>query len=237
MSITSGVTGGGSYSNRWTEQAFPRSGLGYTSLGRGNLNLVGFATNSEIAMSVVLLGLAGGPLGTATKALALRGLNVVTKPVFWAGVNAYQEAEDAAAWVRGEDMSWQWTGKTRPFRHPVFGYWAPGVPAIPVPFPYLDFTKSPSTGGGGPGELPNLHQPPPSIEETGASLAQPGNPGVPASSSKRGSRARRKGHSCPPGKIPVWSHRKKRYVCMKALYSSYSIPGISYKFARVEETF
>jgi len=31
----------------------------------------------------------------------------------------------------------------------------------------------PSSGGGGPGGLPNLHQPPPSIEETGEILSNP----------------------------------------------------------------
>jgi hypothetical protein len=200
MSITTGVTGGGSYSNRWTEQAFPRSGLGYTSLGRGNLNLVGFATNRELAMGLVLLGLSG-PVGGIARGVALRGLNVATKPVFWAGVNAYQEADDAAAWLRGEDMSWQLSGKIRPVRHPVFGSWAPGVPAIPVPFPYLDFTKTPSSGGGGPGGIPNLHRPPPSIEETGEILSNPPIAGEvpssprPSTSKKAGKRRK----SCPPG--------------------------------------
>jgi len=191
MSITTGVTGGGSYSNRWTEQAFPRSGLGYTSLGRGNLNLVGFATNRELALGLVLLGLAG-PGGAVARGVALRGLNVVTKPVFWVGVNAYQEAEDAAAWLRGEDMTWQPRWKLRPIGHPVFGSWAPGVPILPVPFPYLDFTKSPSSGGGGPGEIPNLHHPPPSIEETGEILSNPPIAGeVP--SSTRPTRAKKAG--------------------------------------------
>ena len=31
----------------------------------------------------------------------------------------------------------------------------------------------PSSGGGGPGELPNIHRPPPSIEETGEILSNP----------------------------------------------------------------
>ncbi len=200
MSITQGVTGGGSYSSRWTERAYPHSSLGYTSLGRGNLNLVGFATNRQLAMSVVLLALSG-PIGALARGVALRGLNVVTKPVFWVGVNAYQEAEDAAAWIRGEDMSWQLSMKVRPFRHPAFGDWAPGIPAIPVPFPYLDFTKSPSSGGGGPGEIPNLHRPPPSIEETGEILSNPPIAGEvpssprPSTSKKAGKRRK----SCPPG--------------------------------------
>ncbi len=210
MSITQGIVSGGSWSGSHTEQAFPRDGLGYTSLGRGNLNLVSFATNRQLAMSLVLLGLAG-PIGSATKGLALRGLNVVTKPVFWAGVNAYHEAEDAAAWVRGEDMSWQIGKKMRPIRHPVFGYWGPGVPAIPVPFPYLDFSKSPSSGVGGPGEIPNLHRPPPSIEETGEILSNPpmvgqkiGSPRP--STSKKGRKSRKR--SCPPGHY--WDSKTKK---------------------------
>jgi len=195
MSITTGVTGGGSYSNRWTEQAFPRSGLGYTSLGRGNLNLVGFATNREIAIALVLLGLSG-PIGGIARGVALRALNVVTKPLFWVGVNAYQEAEDAAAWLRGEDMSWQLSKKWRPFGHPVFGSWAPGVPIIPVPFPYLDFSRTPpSSGGGGPGEIPNLHQPPPSIEETGEILSDP-TLGLEVPSSPRRSTSKKAGNRC-----------------------------------------
>ena len=207
MSITQGITGGGSWSGSRTLRAFPRS-VGYISLGRGNLNLVGFATNRQLAMSAVLLGLAG-PVGAVARGVALRGLNVVTKPVFWVGVNAYQEAEDAAAWLRGEDMSWQLTGKIRPIRHPVFGSWAPGIPAIPVPFPYLDFTKTPSSGVGGPGELPNLHRPPPSIEETGEILSNPSIAGeVPSSPRRSSSKKRRK--RCPTGM--VWSPVHKKCI-------------------------
>ena len=35
------------------------------------------------------------------------------------------------------------------------------------------FTPGSSSGGGGPGEIPNLHRPPPSIEETGEILSNP----------------------------------------------------------------
>jgi len=54
-----------------------------------------------------------------------------------------------------------------------------------------------SPGGGGPGLSPISTNPPPSLEATGASLAQPGKSGGPASSSKRRSRPRRK--KCPKG--------------------------------------
>lgn len=56
------------------------------------------------------------------------------------------------------------------------------------------FTLSP--GGGGPGHSLTSTNPPLSLEATGASLAQSGKSGGPASSSKRGSRPRRK---CKPG--------------------------------------
>jgi len=196
MSITQGVTGGGSWSGsrtlRWNRSPM---GIGYTSLGRPNLQLVGFATNRQLAMAAVLLALTG-PIGSVARGVVLRGLNLVTKPLFWVGVNAYQEAEDAAAWLRGEDMSWQLSIKWRPFGHPVFGSWAPGVPIIPVPFPYLDFTKSPpSSGGGGPGELPTSTTPPPSIEETGEILSDPGHM-VEVPSSPRRSTSKKAGNRC-----------------------------------------
>jgi len=53
-----------------------------------------------------------------------------------------------------------------------------------------------SPGGGGPGPSPISTIPPLSVEATGASLAQLGKSGGPASSSKRRSRPRRK---CKPG--------------------------------------
>ena len=58
----------------------------------------------------------------------------------------------------------------------------------------LGFSDSP--GGGGPGLSPISTNPPPSVEATGASLAQHGKTEGPARSSKRGSRPRRR---CKPG--------------------------------------
>jgi len=216
MSITQGITGGGSWSGSHTLRAFP-SNAGWRSLGRGNLNLFEFATNRQIALAMVLLPF-GGPAASLARGLAIRGISLATKPLFWVGVNAFQEAEDAAAYIRGEDMSWQLGIKGRPVRgpHPMFG---PVI--IPVPFPYLDFTKSPSSGGGGPGELPTSTTPPPSIEElgvsiseeaaTGPSSAQVGKPRGPASSAKRRSRPRRR---CPKG------HFFNKYTgkCQKYVY-------------------
>ena len=201
MSITQGVTGGGSWSGGRTLRAFP-SNAGWRSLGRGNLNLVGFATNSQIATAIVLLPF-GGPAVSLGRGLAIRAISLVTKPMFWVGVNAFEEAEDAAAYIRGEDMSWQLGIKFRPVKgpHPMFG-----PVYIPVPFPYLDFTKSPSSGGGGPGELPTSTTPPPSIEETGGFIVDP--PLVRDSSkpptSKRGRRRCRAGY--------VWSKKLRKCV-------------------------
>jgi len=193
MSITQGMTGGGSWSGRRTLRAFP-TGAGYRSLGRGNLQLLPGISNTELLVSLALLPLAGPAAGVA-RGVAFRALNIATKPVFWFGVNVYQEAQDLRSWVGGEDMSWQLDTKIRPFRHPVFGSWGPGIPAIPVPFPYIDFTKTPSSGVGGPGEFPNLHRPPLSMKETGEILSNPPTEGeVP--SSPRSSTSKKAGQ-CP----------------------------------------
>ncbi len=54
-----------------------------------------------------------------------------------------------------------------------------------------------SPRGGGPGLSPISTDPPPSLEATGASLAQRGKPGGPSRASQKGSRPRRK--KCPKG--------------------------------------
>ena len=207
MSITQGMTGGGSWSGSRTLAAFP-SDAGWRSVGRGNLDLVGFATNSQIATAIVLLPF-GGVASSLARGLAIRAISLATKPLFWVGVNAFEEAEDAAAYIRGEDMSWQLGIKGRPVKgpHPMFG-----PTYIPVPFPYLDFTRSPSSGGGGPGELPTSTTPPPSIEETGSiieglSSMGHGEPGV-GRKTANGKRRR-----CPRGMR--WSRRLRRCVDRK----------------------
>ncbi len=60
---------------------------------------------------------------------------------------------------------------------------------------------SPSSGGGGPGGLPNLHLPPPSIEETGEILSNPSIMGEVLSSPRRSTskKAGKRRKSCPPG--------------------------------------
>jgi hypothetical protein len=174
MSITSGITGGGSYSGsstlRWNRG---RLGIPVNYRGR-NWNLVGFATNEQLIVALALLPLAG-PIGSVARGLAIRGLHLATRPLFWAGVNVYEEAQDIRSWMRGDPMSWQLKIKLRPISKlgPLSIPAMYGIPAIPVPMPYLDFTKSPSSGVGGPGEIPNLHRPPPSIEETGKLISDP----------------------------------------------------------------
>jgi hypothetical protein len=140
----------------------------------------------------------GGTSGLVAKS-AIRLFNLATKPLFWAGVNVYQEAQDIRSWMRGEDMSWQLDWKGRPIKlHPFLPPQIGNV--IPIAFPYLDFSKSSSSGVGGPGEIPNLHRPP-SIEETGKLITNPPMVGdvasIPSSSTSNKSGKRRK--PCPPG--------------------------------------
>jgi hypothetical protein len=63
------------------------------------------------------------------------------------------------------------------------------------------FTPDSSSGGGGPGEIPNLHRPPPSIEETGEILSNPPIAGEVPSSPRRSTskKAGKRRKSCPPG--------------------------------------
>ena len=204
MSITQGVTGGGSYSGsrtlRWDRGLL---GIPYHQRGR-NWNLVGFATNRQLvvaALSLPVIYALGATLWPA------RAVKLLGNPVFWAAHNLYQEAGDVYDWARGEDMSWQLQKKWRPVfgPHPMFG---PVV--LPVPFPYLDFSKSPSSGVGGPGEIPNLRRPPPSIEEAGEILTPAGQikpTWVPPSKTKSPSRFK-KAKYCPRGYY--WSRSRRK---------------------------
>ncbi len=203
MSITQGMTGGGSWSGRRTLRAFPR-GPGFTSLGRGNMQLFPGVSNTELlwALALAPLVIAGGAAASGSLWFA-RGVKVVSHPVFWAGVNIYEEGKDIAAWARGEDMSWQLTKKWRPIYgpHPMFG------PVIfPLPFPYLDFTTSPSSGVEGPGEIPNFPRPPISMAESGEILSNPGIVGEVPSSPRRSTS--KKSRYCPRGYYWDRSRRK-----------------------------
>jgi len=132
--------------------------------------------------------------------LGSRALVVATSPVNWALYNAYREAGDLAHWARGGEMELGISITGRPWT-------TPGGTLI-VPFPWLDIQPSQSSGGGGPGGLPNLHQPPPSIEETGEFLSNP-----PMAGGKTGSPSRKSRKRCPKGKR--WSRRLKRCVDAK----------------------
>jgi hypothetical protein len=207
MSITQGMTSGGSWSGRWTMRAFPR-GAGFTSLGRGNMQLVPGLSNTEL---LVLLALAPLVPGGAAVRVGWSGVRLVTRPIFWAGVNVYEEAEDIAAWRRGEDMSWQWDWKVRPITKigPLIIPAMYGIPMLPIPIPYLNFTQTPSSGVGGPGEIPNLHRPPLSMQETGEILSNPPMAGGKTGSPRRStSKKRRK--RCPTGM--VWSPVHKKCI-------------------------
>ncbi len=208
MSITQGMTGGGSWSGRRTLRAFPR-GPGFTSLGRPNMQLITGISNTELLVSLALLPLVGPAVGLAP-GVAVRGLNIATKPLFWAGVNAYEESADIRAWMRGEDMSWQLDAKVRPVRlHPLWGSQIGNV--VPFVFPYLNFTKSPSSGVGGTGEIPNLHRPPISMKEAGEILSNsPIAVEVPSSPRPSTSKKGRKRRKCPEGHY--WHAGRKKCV-------------------------
>ncbi len=136
-------------------------------------------------------------LSLASKAqLGTRVIAFVTRPINWGLYNAASEVGDIYDWSQGKEMGLQPEITARPWVLPA------GYP-IMVPFPWLDIkaVQSSSSGGGGPGGLPNLHQPPPSIEETGEILSIPtivdevlSSP-RPSTSKKAGKRRK----SCPPG--------------------------------------
>ncbi len=213
------MTGGGSWSGRRTLRAFPR-GAGFRSLGRPNLQLISEMSNTQLLVTLLTLPLAGGALGLA-RGVAVRGLNIATKPLFWVGVNAYEESADIRAWMRGEDMSWELDYKIRPTRlHPFHGNQIGNI--VPMIFPYLNFTKSPSSGGGGPGGIPNLHRPPLSMKETGEILSNPGIAGEVTSSPRRSTSKKsrkKKRKACPPGYR--WSRRAKRCLHRQDSYEDY----------------
>jgi hypothetical protein len=129
-----------------------------------------------------------------------------TRPINWALYNTYREADDFVHWARGDDMELGLGVRARPWMLPA------GYP-IAVPFPWLDIQPSHSSGGGGPGGLPNLHRPPPSIEETGEILSNPPMAGGKTGSPKPGARGP-KGTliKCPVGYY--WDKRTGR--CLKS---------------------
>ncbi len=145
------------------------------------------------AVSLTVAGKLARPALAVLPGLSVRSLSLVTRPINWALYNAYSEMGDIADWVRGEEMALQPEITARPWMLPA------GYPVM-VPFPWFDI-KAVSSGGGGPGEIPNLHRPPPSIEETGEILSNPSIAGEVPSSPRRSStkKAGKRRKSCPPG--------------------------------------
>ncbi len=132
-----------------------------------------------------------------------------TRPVNWALYNAYQEAGDFAHWARGGDMEIGLGVRARPMLLPT------GLP-VAVPFPWLDLQPSYSSGGGGPGGLPNLHRPPSSIEETGEILSNPPIAGEVPSSPRSSSSSRKAGKRRVERKCNSYTIRGERMLwCRK----------------------
>jgi len=159
---------------------------------------IGLTAAGRLARPVLSV-LSGWQLGARTVAAA-------TRPVNWGLYNIYSEAGDIYDWSQGKPMGLQPEITARPLRLPV------GYP-IMIPFPWLDIKALPSdsSGGGGPGGLPNLHRPPPSIEEAGEILSNP--PMVVDSKPSRKGSSSKKPKRCPKGKR--WSRRLKRCVDAK----------------------
>jgi hypothetical protein len=153
-------------------------------------------------LSLTVAGKLWRPALVLAKPAATRLFVAATSPVNWALYNAYREAGDLAHWARGGEMELGISITGRPWT-------TPGGTLI-VPFLWLDIQPSQSSGGGGPGGLPNLHQPPPSIEETGEILTSAGQikpTWVPPSKTKSPSRFK-KAKYCPRGYY--WSRSRRK---------------------------
>ncbi len=165
------------------------------------------------ALSLTVAGKLARPALAVLPGLAVRVGSLVTRPINWALYNAYSEMGDIADWARGEEMALQPEIAARPWMLPA------GYPVM-VPFPWFDIKAVSSGGGGGPPVIPNLHRPPPSIEETGEILS---NPDVVSDSSKPeparyalpvdSSKAFGKHNPCDKGYSP--KKIKGRWYCVK----------------------
>jgi hypothetical protein len=146
------------------------------------------------AVSLTVAGKLARPALAVLPGLSVRVGSLVTRPINWALYNAYSEMGDISDWARGEEMAFQPEITARPWMLPA------GYPVM-VPFPWFDIKAVSSGGGGGPPVIPNLHRPPPSIEETGEILSNPSIvvevPSSPRRSTSKKAGKRRK--SCPPG--------------------------------------
>jgi hypothetical protein len=160
-------------------------------------NMWFFQTIGIVGVGVVSLTVAGKvarPALAVLPGLGVRGLSLATRPVNWALYNAYSEMGDLADWARGEEMGIQPELTARPWMLPA------GYPVM-VPFPWFDIKAVSPGGGGGPPVIPNLHRPPPSIEESGEILSNPSIAGEVPSSPRRSTskKAGKRRKSCPPG--------------------------------------
>ncbi len=159
------------------------------------------------ALSLTVAGRLARPALAVLPGLSVRALSFVTRPWVWAGYNAYSEMGDIADWARGEEMYPQPELTARPWILPI------GIPVM-VPFPWFDIKAVSSGGGGGPPVIPNLRRPPPSFEETGEILSNPGIAvEVPSSPRVTTSKKSRKPKRCPSGKR--WSKRLRMCVDAK----------------------
>jgi len=214
MSITTGnaITGAGGYGS-----GVIHSG-GNSMWFAQTVGLVGAG-----ALSLTVAGRLARPALALASPVATRLFVAATSPINWGLYNAYREAGDFAHWARGGEMALGVSITGRPWT-------SPGGTLI-VPFPWLDIQPSQSSGGGGPGGLPNLHQPPLSIEETGEILSDPpsrhdydGTLWVDASGTTIDYQKRR----CPKGKR--WSRRLRRCVDRKKFPPGFTtIPYIDRK--------
>ncbi len=164
----------------------------------------------------------GGPaMAIASKGLIV-GVPVALTVVSLVGVGKFLKAGGAISAADAALVRLYQTG-----RIPVVGgstYYPPGWigPALTMMGGTAStwFTPVSSSGGGGPGEIPKLHRPPPSIEEAGEILS---NPGVVSDSSKPeparyalpvdSSKAFGKRNPCDKGYSP--KKIKGRWYCVK----------------------
>ncbi len=144
----------------------------------------------------------GGPAMALVSKGILEGVPVALTVISLVGVGKFFKAAGALRAANAALVRLYQTG-----RIPFIGgstYYPPGWigPAATIAGGTVStwFTPS-SAGGGGPGEIPNLHRPPPSIEEAGEILSNPGiMVEVPSSPRRSTSKRSRKVISkCPKG--------------------------------------
>lgn len=190
-------------------QSFGVPGATYSYGTPGGLT----STQGKVLATVVIAPyvIAAGAVvpGTTYFSLAKKGrwaLNQLMRPRVVLSINAAVERNEIVSFIRGEPQtisirphlvvfrSWRWTA------------WS-GFGGIPMLFPWFD-----------------IH-PKDQKESKSSSAARRGNAVGPGGGTKKKTTKRKnvfpavkrgkKGRPwCPPGYVPVWSHRKRSYVCM-----------------------